>query len=105
MQMGYLYQLNQMIHQMNSNNEQTKSSDISDGSNDLDETPSNPNELLNGFRDVDQMENSRFKIEQEGLQMIYNAPPKIDGLENILYLYSGEKLDIQKSYRRYNCER
>ena len=80
-----------------SNNEQTKSSDISDGSNDLDETPSNPNELLNGFRDVDQMENSRFKIEQEGLQMIYNAPPKIDGLENILYLYSGEKLDIRKA--------
>lgn len=80
-----------------SNNEQTKSSDISDGSNDLDETPSNPNELLNGFRDVDQMENSRFKIEQAGLQMIYNAPPKIDGLENILYLYSGEKLDIRKA--------
>ena len=80
-----------------SNNEQTKSSDISDGSNDLDETPSNPNELLNGFRDVDQMENSRFKIEQAGLQMIYNAAPKIDGLENILYLYSGEKLDIRKA--------
>ena len=77
-----------------SNNEQTKSSDISDDSNDLDETPSNPNELLNGFRDVDQMENSRFKIEQEGLQMIYNAAPKIDGLEDILYLYSGETLDI-----------
>ena len=80
-----------------SNNEQTKSSDISDDSNDLDETPSNPNELLNGFRDVDQMENSRFKIEQEGLQMIYNAAPKIDGLEDILYLYSGETLDIRKA--------
>ena len=80
-----------------SNNEQTKSSDISDGSNDLDETPSNPNELLNGFKDVDQMENSRFKIEQEGLQMIYNAAPEIDGLEDILYLYSGETLDFQKA--------
>ncbi len=80
-----------------SNNEQTKSSDISDDSNDLDETPSNPNELLNGFRDVDQMENSRFKIEQEGLQMIYNAAPKIDGLEDILYLYSGETLDFRKA--------
>ena len=87
-----------------SNNEQTKSSDISDGSNDLDETPSNPNELLNGFKDVDQMENSRFKIEQEGLQMIYNAAPKIDGLENILYLYSGETLDFQKAIEGINVE-
>ena len=42
------------------------------------------------------MENSRFKIEQAGLQMIYNAAPEIDGLEDILYLYSGEKLDIRK---------
>ena len=87
-----------------SNNEQTKSSDISDGSNDLDETPSNPNELLNGFKDVDQMENSRFKIEQEGLQMIYNAAPKIDGLENILYLYSGETLDFQKAIEGIHVE-
>ena len=87
-----------------SNNEQTKSSDISDGSNDLDETPSNPNELLNGFRDVDQMENSRFKIEQEGLQMIYNAPPKIDGLGDILYLYSGETLDFQKAIEGINVK-
>ena len=87
-----------------SNNEQTKSSDISDGSNDLDETPSNPNELLNGFKDVDQMENSRFKIEQEGLQMIYNAPPEIDGLEDILYLYSGETLDFQKAIEGINVK-
>lgn len=87
-----------------SNNEQTKSSDISDGSNDLDETPSNPNELLNGFKDVDQMENSRFKIKQEGLQMIYNAAPEIDGLENILYLYSGETLDFQKAIEGINVE-
>ena len=87
-----------------SNNEQTKSSDISDGSNDLDETPSNPNELLNGFKDVDQMENSRFKIEQEGLQMIYNAAPEIDGLEDILYLYSGERLDFQKAIEGIHVE-
>lgn len=29
--------------------------------------------------------------------MIYNAAPEIDGLEDILYLYSGETLDIRKA--------
>ena len=36
--------------------------------------------------------------------MIYNAAPKIDGLENILYLYSGETLDFQKAIEGIHVE-
>ncbi len=54
--------------------------------------PANSNELLDGFKDEDEMENSRFEIHPEGLQMIYNEAPKIDGIENILYLYKGDNI-------------
>lgn len=53
--------------------------------------------LLNGFDDEDQMDNTRFEIKSEGLQMTYNNAPTIMGLEDTLYLYKGEQLTKQKA--------
>lgn len=53
--------------------------------------------LLNGYESADKMENSRFEVHPEGLQMLYNAAPEIHGLENKKYIYRGEPLTKEKA--------
>ena len=60
--------------------------------------------LLNGFDNEDQMANTRFEIKQEGLQIIYNNAPQINGLENTLYLYKGEDLTLDKAIKNISVE-
>ncbi|MFN8604534.1 MAG: hypothetical protein U0Z74_00310 [Romboutsia timonensis] len=43
------------------------------------------------------MENSRFEIHPEGLEMIYNEALKIHGIDSTLYLYKGDKLTLEKA--------
>lgn len=53
--------------------------------------------LLNGFDNEDQMVNSRFEIKQTGLKIIYNSAPEIHGLSDILYVYKGNELTLDKA--------
>ncbi|WP_294398863.1 hypothetical protein [uncultured Clostridium sp.] len=52
--------------------------------------------LLNGFDSSEKMQNTRFKIRAEGLEKIYNEGPKINGLNNTLYVY--KNTDIKREY-------
>ena len=52
--------------------------------------------LLNGFDSQEKMQNTRFKIRAEGLEKIYNEGPKINGLNNTLYVY--KNTDINREY-------
>lgn len=53
--------------------------------------------LFDGYEDEDEMENSRFEIHPEGLEMIYNEALKIHGIDSTLYLYKGDKLTLEKA--------
>lgn len=53
--------------------------------------------LFDGYEDEDEMENSRFEIHPEGLEMIYNEALKIHGIDSTLYLYKGDKLTLKKA--------
>ena len=53
--------------------------------------------LFDGYKDEDEMENSRFEIHPEGLEMIYNEALKIHGIDSTLYLYKGDKLTLEKA--------
>ena len=53
--------------------------------------------LVDGYEDEDEMENSRFEIHPEGLEMIYNEALKIHGIDSTLYLYKGDKLTLEKA--------
>ena len=46
--------------------------------------------ILNGFENEEKMENTRFEIKSEGLQVIYNEAPVIIGLNKILYVYKNQ---------------
>ena len=48
--------------------------------------------ILNGFENEEKMENTRFEIESEGLQVIYNEAPVIIGLNKILYVYKNDDI-------------
>ena len=51
--------------------------------------------ILNGFepsRSQEAMKNTRFKIEQTGLESIYNEAPKINGLDKKLYVYKNDDI-------------
>ena len=51
--------------------------------------------ILNGFeasRGQEAMKNTRFKIEQTGLESIYNEAPKINGLDEKLYVYKNDDI-------------
>ena len=53
------------------------------------------NIILNGFeasRSQEAMKNTRFKIEQTGLESIYNEAPKINGLDKKLYVYKNDDI-------------
>ena len=52
--------------------------------------------LLNGFDSSEKMQNTRFKIRAEGLEKIYNEGPKINVLNNTLYVY--KNTDIKREY-------
>ena len=47
---------------------------------------------LNGFENEEKMENTRFEIKSEGLQVIYNEAPVIIGLNKILYVYKNDDI-------------
>ena len=49
--------------------------------------------VSNGFDSDDQMNNSRFKIEETGLKIVYNNAPVFSGLENKLYVFKGQTLE------------
>ena len=54
--------------------------------------------VLNGFEapgSQEAMQNTRFKISQDGLQAIYNEAPRIIGLDKKLYIYKND--DITQS--------
>lgn len=53
--------------------------------------------LFDGYEDEDEMENSRFEIHPEGLEMIYNEALKIHGIDSTLYLYKGDALTLEKA--------
>lgn len=53
--------------------------------------------LFDGYEDEDEMENSRFEIHPEGLEMIYNEALKIHGIDSTLYLYKGDELTLAKA--------
>ncbi len=53
--------------------------------------------LFDGYEDEDEMENSRFEIHPEGLEMIYNEALKIHGIDSTLYLYKGDELTLEKA--------
>lgn len=55
--------------------------------------------LFDGYEDEDEMENSRFEIHPEGLEMIYNEALKIHGIDSTLYLYKGDKLTLEKAMK------
>ena len=48
--------------------------------------------ILNGFENEEKMENTRFEIKSEGLQVIYNEAPVIIGLNKILYVYKNDDI-------------
>ena len=48
--------------------------------------------ILNGFENEEKMENTRFEIKSEGLQVIYNEAPVIIGLSKILYVYKNDDI-------------
>ena len=48
--------------------------------------------ILNGFENEEKMENTRFEIKSEGLQVIYNEAPIIIGLNKILYVYKNDDI-------------
>ena len=48
--------------------------------------------ILNGFENEEKMENTRFEIKSEGLQVIYNEVPVIIGLNKILYVYKNDDI-------------
>ena len=48
--------------------------------------------ILNGFENEEKMENTRFEIKSEGLQIIYNEAPVIIGLNKILYVYKNDDI-------------
>ena len=48
--------------------------------------------ILNGFENEEKMENTRFEIKSEGLQVIYNQAPVIIGLNKILYVYKNDDI-------------
>lgn len=55
--------------------------------------------LFDGYEDEDEMENSRFEIHPEGLEMIYNEALKIHGIDSTLYLYKGDELTLEKAMK------
>ena len=48
--------------------------------------------ILNGFENEEKVENTRFEIKSEGLQVIYNEAPVIIGLNKILYVYKNDDI-------------
>ena len=48
--------------------------------------------ILNGFENEEKMENTRFEIKSEGLQVIYNEAPVIIGLNKTLYVYKNDDI-------------
>ena len=51
--------------------------------------------ILNGFegsRSQESMQNTRFKIKETGLESIYNEAPKINGLNEKLYVYKNDDI-------------
>ena len=48
--------------------------------------------ILNGFENEENMENTRFEIKSEGLQVIYNEAPVIIGLNKTLYVYKNDDI-------------
>ena len=48
--------------------------------------------ILNGFENEEKMENTRFEIKSEGLQVIYNEAPVIIGLNKNLYVYKNDDI-------------
>ena len=48
--------------------------------------------ILNGFENEEKMENTRFEIKSEVLQVIYNEAPVIIGLNKILYVYKNDDI-------------
>ena len=51
--------------------------------------------ILNGFegsRSQESMKNTRFKIKETGLESIYNEAPKINGLNEKLYVYKNDDI-------------
>ena len=48
--------------------------------------------ISNGFENEEKMENTRFEIKSEGLQVIYNEAPVIIGLNKILYVYKNDDI-------------
>ena len=48
--------------------------------------------ILNGFENEEKIENTRFEIKSEGLQVIYNEAPVIIGLNKILYVYKNDDI-------------
>ena len=52
--------------------------------------------LLTGFKNQEEMQNTRFEIKSEGLKKIYNKGPVINGLNDTLYVYKNN--NITKEY-------
>lgn len=51
--------------------------------------------ILNGFehsRSQEAMQNTRLKIKETGLELIYNEAPKINGLDKKLYVYKNDDI-------------
>ena len=63
--------------------------------------------ILNGFeasRGQEAMKNTRFKIEQTGLESIYNEAPKINGLDEKLYVYKNDDITQKVATRGLTVE-
>lgn len=61
--------------------------------------------ILNGFehsRSQEAMQNTRLKIKETGLELIYNEAPKINGLDKKLYVYKND--DITQTVATRNLE-
>ncbi|WP_449390001.1 hypothetical protein [Clostridium sp. ETTB3] len=64
--------------------------------NSISEEDSSKYILLNGFKNQEEMQNTRFEIKSEGLEKIYNKGPVINGLNDTLYVYKNN--NITKEY-------
>ena len=63
--------------------------------------------ILNGFeasRGQEAMKNTRFKIEQTGLESIYNEAPKINGRDEKLYVYKNDDITQKVATRGLTVE-